>query len=895
MLLIEKYSIVCNFTSFSDHAPLHVRLRCILHDSQEPERNSGTSSNSYDSYRWKEELKDQCYESLTLNSGSLSQIVFSDIEKSQDGIDNYVESFTSNLMDIISPFFCNSHNSNNTCDRTRSKTTRYKDDKPWFNYECKRLRSIYISSLYTFNRDKNVENHQILIMSKRQYKRLENKLKRKYKRQEGDMIATLRKSDPKKYYKLFQKKRAKNSDVSLSEFFEHFRNLVTNDGINVTVDTLESVSDATYDELDQIITQDEILKCISNLKRGKSHGIDGTFNELFIEFKDILLPFLEEIFNKILASGHFPKSWALAVLIPVFKKGDSSDPANYRGISLVSNLAKLFTSIINSRLIKWSENNDIITDAQFGFRPGSSTVDAIYSLLTLVQKALFKKKRLYCCFVDYKQAFDSVTRLNLWLKLSRVGITGKLLSVLKSMYSTVKVCVKVDGFYSEQFTSSVGLMQGEVLSPILFSLYVNDFEMEFLRNSNIPYEVQDLSLFLLMYADDMILFSDSVIGLQDMLDTLLLYTCKWGLTVNIAKTKIMVFRNGGFVKDEEIWYYDGNAIDIVDEFCYLGVLLNFNGKFVKAQKHLAEQSRKAVFGLKSKVSSLYLNVFTYLNLFDTYISSILCYGCEIWGFHKAPNIEKIQLDFCKNILGVKQCTTNVMVYFELGRYPLIYFRMYKIVKYWLKLLSTSNCILKNCYREQLYNFCNIRSSWIYQLQQLLFNLGLNEIWYNQDNLIIDTNLLLFVKTRIYDQAKQTLNDQLNVSSKCYLYKYIVNNVCLQNYLTKHMNFRVYLTRLRLSSHNLFVEVGRYHGVNRLDRKCTLCTLNITEDEFHFVLQCESYRDLRRQFIKPYYYRRPSSFKLVQLLSTENVKDLRNLCKFLFNALNHRTELLLVNT
>ncbi|VDI01281.1 Hypothetical predicted protein [Mytilus galloprovincialis] len=127
-----------------------------------------------------------------------------------------------------------------------------------------------------------------------------------------------------------------------------------------TVDTPETVSDTTYDELDQIITQDEILKCISNLKRGKSHGIDGTFNELFIEFKDILLPFLEEIFNKILASGHFPKSWALAVLIPVFKKGDSSDPSNYRGISLVSNLAKLFTSIINSRLIKWSENNDII-------------------------------------------------------------------------------------------------------------------------------------------------------------------------------------------------------------------------------------------------------------------------------------------------------------------------------------------------------------------------------------------------------------------------------------------------------------------------------------------------------------------------------------------------------
>ena len=92
------------------------------------------------------------------------------------------------------------------------------------------------------------------------------------------------------------------------------------------------------------------------------------------------------------------------------------------------------------------------------------------------------------------------------------------------MYTNVKACVRVDGFYSEQFKCSTGLMQGEVLSPILFSLYVNDFEMDFLNNGNVPYEVKDLSLFLLMYADDMILFSESVKGLQELLDTLLSYT-----------------------------------------------------------------------------------------------------------------------------------------------------------------------------------------------------------------------------------------------------------------------------------------------------------------------------------------------------------------------------------
>lgn len=110
------------------------------------------------------------------------------------------------------------------------------------------------------------------------------------------------------------------------------------------------------------------------------------------------------------------------------------------------------------------------------------------------------------------------------MKLLRFGIIGKLQSVLKSRYSTVKLCSKVNVYYSDQFTSSVCHLQVEVLSTIISSLYINDIEIKFLRNGNIQYGVQDLSLFLHMYAHDMILFSDYIIDLQNMLDTLLLYT-----------------------------------------------------------------------------------------------------------------------------------------------------------------------------------------------------------------------------------------------------------------------------------------------------------------------------------------------------------------------------------
>jgi hypothetical protein len=145
--------------------------------------------------------------------------------------------------------------------------------------------------------------------------------------------------------------------------------------------------------------------------------------------------------------------------------------------------------------------------------------------MSIIFKSLSVKKRLYCCFVDYTiKAFDSVQRVMLWYKLYHIGVRCKLLQVIKSMYLNVTTCVQVDGF--NYFTNELGLIQGEVLSPILFSLYVNDCEMAFINStcSSIPLEVKDLNLFLLMYADDVVIFSESISWLQNMLDTLYEYT-----------------------------------------------------------------------------------------------------------------------------------------------------------------------------------------------------------------------------------------------------------------------------------------------------------------------------------------------------------------------------------
>ena len=201
-------------------------------------------------------------------------------------------------------------------------------------------------------------------------------------------------------------------------------------------------------------------------------------NELFKDCKDIMVSYLLKLFNCVFLSGFFPESWSKGCIVPIFKKGDVNDPINYRGITLISCLGKLFTSILNRRLLEWDKTHDIITDAQFGFRPGNSTIDAIFVLQSLINRTLKKRGgRLYCCFVDYKKAFDLIDRSKLWVKLIKHGIQGKMLKIIHSLYENVKSCVKHNGLLSEYFSNTIGLFQGEVLSPILYSLYVNDCEI----------------------------------------------------------------------------------------------------------------------------------------------------------------------------------------------------------------------------------------------------------------------------------------------------------------------------------------------------------------------------------------------------------------------------------
>ena len=234
---------------------------------------------------------------------------------------------------------------------------------------------------------------------------------------------------------------------------------------------------------------------------------------------------------------------------------------------------------------------------------------------------------MYSAFIDLKRAFDSVYRNGLWYKMIKNGLDGKLFDLIKSIYSEVKLCVKNINTFSDFFNSDVGLLQGEVLSPFLFSLFINDIEMHLQQTPNASLSLEQLSIYLLLFADDAVIFSETIEGLQSSLNHLEEYCRKWNLEVNVDKTKIVVFRKGGNLSSKGKWTYAGEEIEIVSSFNHLGIVLSSGGAFIKATNTLAGKAFKAMNSLLAITRCMKLpiniNPFQYKKGFSK-VNSLFC-------------------------------------------------------------------------------------------------------------------------------------------------------------------------------------------------------------------------------------------------------------------------------
>jgi len=207
------------------------------------------------------------------------------------------------------------------------------------------------------------------------------------------------------------------------------------------------------DVLNKMFTSNEIANVIQSLKNNKAPGVDGIVTEMIKAGCDILLPNLTDHFNLILRKGHFPSTWAQALFMPLHKKGSKNDINNYRGIALLNVIGKIFTKCLTIRLTEFYALENLFFEEQAGFRERRSTIDQIFILQTCVNKYLSKPKgRMYCAFIDFTKAFDSVSHDFLFYKLITDGVHGDFLKVIMSMYRKLKSCVLVEnGKYCSDF------------------------------------------------------------------------------------------------------------------------------------------------------------------------------------------------------------------------------------------------------------------------------------------------------------------------------------------------------------------------------------------------------------------------------------------------------------
>lgn len=465
---------------------------------------------------------------------------------------------------------------------------------------------------------KNAENRRKMRLTSKEYKVSLNRAFTEYQQKASEELRNVSKKDTKELWKILNKFNNKNNkqnqnDISLQTLFEHFKKLNENDSDDdVEPDFNFDHIDNDVDQfLNSPITEKEIKNVVLKLKNGKAFGNDGILNEYIKNTIDDLMPIYVKLFNIILDTGIIPDTWSLGIMVTIYKnKGSKSDPEMYRGITLNSCFSKTCSAILNNRLNDYAEHVELITKSQAGFRKGFSTVDNIFVLYSLITIYFSQGKKLYCTFVDFKCAFDNVWRSGLWQKLQKSNIKGKIFTVIYNMYQNIKTRVKLGNEFSEYFISHTGVKQGENLSPFLFSLFLNDLESFFEENNVEPLcnttklceeSIQMyIKLFLILYADDTALMAESSDGLQKTLNCFEKYCDLWKLTVNTNKTKVVIFSKKK-VRQNQNLKIKGQNIEIIDSYCYLGMLFNYNGNFCTARKKITEQAHKALFAVYRKI------------------------------------------------------------------------------------------------------------------------------------------------------------------------------------------------------------------------------------------------------------------------------------------------------
>jgi len=433
------------------------------------------------------------------------------------------------------------------------------------------------------------------------------------------------------------------SDSAKAELLnEYFVSVGTrDDGILPPVQPLVT-DDVFLDSVD--CSEGRIRREINHMKSNASAGPDGIPPILLKKIAPSLVTPLSLLFSSFLSVGQVPAAWKSAIVTPIYKNGLASDPANYRPISLTSVFCKLMERVINRQMIQYLQRHKLLSGQQHGFLAKRSTVTNLLDCLSDWTLALDNRHSVTVAYIDYSKAFDMVSHSKLLHKLSCFGIYGDLLRWIGEFLNNRTQCVRVGSAISSPKQLISGVVQGSVLGPLLFLLYVDDVVKLF-----------SSSVLCKMYADDVKLYSviqteQDASELQSSLDALVAWSDQWQLTISSKKSAVLCL---GQTHIDQCYVIKQNNVSLVSEICDLGILID--DKLTMSQ-HICALVKKA-----RARASLIFKCFhsrhraTLLKAFITYVRPLLEYATPVWSPYMLTDIykiESVQRSFTKRLPGL---------------------------------------------------------------------------------------------------------------------------------------------------------------------------------------------------------------------------------------------------
>lgn len=718
--------------------------------------------------------------------------------------------------------------------------TNFRPKQKWFDKECLRSRNISFNLLQLYRNSNDFEIKRCYLESNQKYKSLCVEKRSTYERNRALKLSYAK--DTKSFWSILKQingtKFKYGVEISAGDLACYYQKLL---------EEKNSYSNFLYarplienELLDARISMVELKLVLKHSKENKAPGDDRISYEFFKYASDEFLQILLGSYNKIMETGETPSSFKKSIIFPLYKKGPVNLVENYRGISFMNAVAKIFCGILLNRLQNWVNLNGLISDFQAGFRKQYSTCDQIFTLATIAKSFLDRKKKLYAFFIDFRAAFDSVNRNALFYKLSCLGISTKLLNIIISLYTGTESTVWDGQKLSDWFRTNSGVKQGCILSALIFSLFINDI-VDILPGGICMAEIIVKAL---LYADDVVIFAESPESLRFMIKRLYDYCQKWDLHINTKKSKIMIFRNGhGRYASDEKWFYNGEEVEIVKHYRYLGVIITSNMDFkLHFQEKCNSVQRSVNASWKNVMSNENVPLSTKYQVFKSVVRSSLCYAAQVWGCYAHENLERSLRNFIKKMFMLPFNVPNYAIYLETGLSLLHNYTLKLQADYILKTLEGEESRLSKqvlLYEMRHKHFLAKEWTRLGQLCEHSLVINTNEMGILRDDLSSIMQKLDQLQRNKFMQQARNSNSRILYSSLNY-------NLSELNYFKDEFSYKKISVLFKLRSETIRLNGSPYSSND--NQYCSICNMHQKEDCFHFIAICPIFCEIREKYL-----------------------------------------------